>query len=110
MSETRPVVLLGGAIAILAVFLSRFRPAWLLLTETAQPALVASAVVLAMLAIGMAALMLARRLFQHNGEIPLLDGFAGSAAPSLVAAGCRDRPNRPERPTAVSRRPFGCPF
>ena len=51
MSETRPVVLLGGAIAILAVFLSRFHPAWLLLTETAQPALVAVAVVLAMLAV-----------------------------------------------------------
>lgn len=75
MSETRPVVLLGGAIAILAVFLSRFQPAWLLLTETAQPALVAAAIVLAMLAIGMAALIIARRLFPHDGEIPLLDAF-----------------------------------
>ena len=60
MSETRPVVLLGGAIAILAVFVSRFQPAWLLLTETAQPALIAILVVLAMLAAGMGALRGAR--------------------------------------------------
>jgi hypothetical protein len=75
MSETRPVVLLGGAIAILAVFLSRFQPAWLLLTETAQPALVAAAVVLAMLATGTAALTVARRVFPQDREIPLLDAF-----------------------------------
>jgi hypothetical protein len=56
MGETRPVLLLGGAIAILAIFLSRFRPAWLLLSETAQPALIAAAIVLAMLATGVGAL------------------------------------------------------
>jgi hypothetical protein len=58
MGETRPLVLLGGAIAILAIFLSRFQPAWLLLTETAQPVLVAAVVVLAMLATGFGALLL----------------------------------------------------
>ena len=75
MGETRPVVLLGGAIAILAVFLSRFRPAWLLLTETAPPALVAAAIVLAMLAAGAGAIHVARALSPRSGEIPLLDAF-----------------------------------
>ncbi|HEY2324221.1 MAG TPA: hypothetical protein VGJ82_15285 [Thermoanaerobaculia bacterium] len=75
MGETRPVVLLGGAIAILAVFLSRFRPALLLLTETARPALVAMAVVLAMLASGVGALSVAQRFFAIDREIPLLDAF-----------------------------------
>ncbi|HEY2830640.1 MAG TPA: hypothetical protein VGJ88_11030, partial [Thermoanaerobaculia bacterium] len=63
MGETRPIVLLGGAIAILAIFLARFRPAWLLLTETAQPALVAVVIVLAMLAAGAGALLVAQRVF-----------------------------------------------
>ncbi|HEX3108493.1 MAG TPA: hypothetical protein VHU41_05320 [Thermoanaerobaculia bacterium] len=73
MSETRPAVLLGGGIAILAIFLSRFRPAWLLLIETAQPALVAAAIVLAMLATGAGALWLAQRFFRVEREVPLLD-------------------------------------
>ncbi len=75
MGETRPVVLLGGAIAILALFLSRFRPAWLLLAETVPPALVAIVVVLAMLATGVGALRLAQRFFAIDREIPLLDAF-----------------------------------
>ncbi len=75
MSDTRPVVLLGGAIAILAIFLSRFRPAWLLMTETVPPALVAALIVLAMLAAGAGALWLARRLFAIDRPIPLLDAF-----------------------------------
>jgi len=77
MSEARPVVLLGGAIAITAVFLARFRPALLLLTETARPALAAVAVVLAMLAVGTGSLIAAQRLFgrEIEREIPLLDAF-----------------------------------
>ena len=77
MSETRPVVLLGGAIAIIAVFLARFRPALLLLTETARPALAAIAVVLAMLAVGTGSLIAAQRFFgrEIEREIPLLDAF-----------------------------------
>src|SRR5438270_3683225 len=75
MGETRPVVLLGGAVGMLAVFLSRFRPAWLLLTETAPPALVAAAIVLAMLAAGAGAIHVARALSPRSGEIPLLDAF-----------------------------------
>lgn len=77
MSEARPLVLLGGAIAITAVFLARFRPALLLLAETARPALAAMAVVLAMLAVGTGSLLAAQRFFgrEIEREIPLLDAF-----------------------------------
>src|SRR5438045_3449916 len=75
MSETRPAVLLGGGVALIAVFLMRFRPALMLLTETAQPALAAAAIVLAMLAIGTGALRAVQRFFGRSDEIPLLDAF-----------------------------------
>ncbi|HEY2092519.1 MAG TPA: hypothetical protein VGJ81_11560 [Thermoanaerobaculia bacterium] len=83
MGETRPVVLLGGAIAILAIFLSRFRPAWLLITETAQPALVAMVIVLAMLATGVGALFVATKVW----------GSGRNLKPEAGASGFKFRPD-----------------
>lgn len=67
---------LAGICVLLGVFLDRFRPARLLLSEIAAPAAAAGAVILASFAAGLLALFLARRLLAR-----FLPGPAGDGTP-----------------------------